>query len=137
MSYELIVWPVDRAMTTEEAIAEVEHFSGGLQFGFGHDGRLDAFVEAMRERYPGLHGNEEHRPFEFDVMRKHVFVAVPDSAAAQVAAVVAESAWSAGVASRITGFGPRRRGSGVGIIRLRRPDSPFRRAPLAATPART
>jgi hypothetical protein len=98
MSYELIVWPVDRAMTVEEAIAEVEHLSGPLQFGLGHDHRLDLFVQAMRDRYPDLHGNEEQRPFEFDLMRKHVFVAVPDSAAVEVAAVVAESAWSAGVA---------------------------------------
>lgn len=105
MSYELIVWPVDRAVTVEEAIDEIGHFSGGLQFGFGHDGRLDGFVEAMRERYPGLHGNEEHRPFEFDVMRKHVFVAVADSGAVQVAEVVAGEAWTAGLAV----FDPQRR----------------------------
>jgi hypothetical protein len=105
VTYELIVWPVDRALSVEEAIAEIGHLSGGLQFGFGHDHRLDAFVETMRERYPDLHGNEEHRPFEFDVMRKHVFVAVPDSAATQVAEVVADAAWTAGVAV----FDPQRR----------------------------
>ena len=98
MSYDLIVWPVDRALTVEEAIAEVEHLGGGFQFGLGHDKRVDDFVEVMRERYPGLHGNEEHRPFEFDVMRKHVFIGVPDSAAVQVAEVVADAAWTAGVA---------------------------------------
>jgi hypothetical protein len=105
VTYELIVWPVDRALSVEEAIAEIGHLSSGLQFGFGHDHRLDAFVETMRERYPDLHGNEEHRPFEFDVMRKHVFVAVPDSAATQVAEVVADAAWTAGVAV----FDPQRR----------------------------
>jgi hypothetical protein len=98
MSYELIVWPVDRAVTVKEAVDEIGKFSAGWQLGFGHDERLDAFVAAMRERYPDLHENEEHRPFEFDVMRKHVFVAVPDSAALQVTQVVADAAWSAGVA---------------------------------------
>src|SRR3954471_7969028 len=98
MSYELIVWPVDNALTLEEAIAEIAHLSGALRVGLGHDQRLDAFVETMRERYPGLHGNEEHRPFEFDVMRKHVFVALPDSEALPVVEVVAEAAWSAGLA---------------------------------------
>jgi hypothetical protein len=118
VSYDLIVWPVDRALTVEEAIAEVEHFGGAFQFGLGHDRRLDAFVEAMRERYPGLHGNEEHRPFEFDLMRKHVFIAVPDSAAVEVAAVVADAAWTAGVAV----FDPQRE-----VVALPRPfgDAPM------------
>ena len=119
MSYELIVWPVDRALSVEEAIAEIGHFGSRLQFGPGHDHRLDAFVETMRERYPGLHGNEEHRPFEFDVMRKHVFVAVPDSAALQVAEVVADAAWSAGVAV----FDPQRQ-----VVAL---PSPFGEAPMS------
>ncbi len=119
MSYELIVWPVDRALTVEEAIAEIAHISGELQFGLGHDHRLDAFVETVRERYPGLHGNEEHRAFEFDVMRKHVFVAVPDSAAVEVAAVVADAAWSAGVAV----FDPQRQ-----LVAL---PAPFADAPMS------
>ena len=104
MSYDLIVFPVDRALTDAEAKAEVEHLGGSFQIGFGHDKRLDPFVEAMRERYPGLHGNEEHRPFEFDVMRKHVFVGVPDSAAVEVAGVVAAEAWAA----RVAVFDPQR-----------------------------
>jgi hypothetical protein len=52
----------------------------------------------MTERYPGLHGHEDQRPFEFDLMRKHVFIGVPESAAREVVEVVAEAAWSAGVA---------------------------------------
>jgi hypothetical protein len=119
VSYELIIWPVDHAMTVEEAIAEMEHASGGLQIGIGHDHRLNAFVETMHERYPGLHGNEEHRAFEFDVMRKHVVIAVPDSAALEVAAVVADAAWSAGVAV----FDPQRH-----LVAL---PSPFGDAPMS------
>jgi hypothetical protein len=98
MSYDLIVWPVDKALTVGEAIAEVEHLGGSFQFGLGHDKRLDRFVDAMGERYPGLHGHEDQRPFEFDVMRKHVFIGVPESAARVVVEVVAEAAWTAGVA---------------------------------------
>jgi hypothetical protein len=98
MSYELIVWPVDRALTVEEAIAEIGHFGGRWEFGLGHDKRLDAFAQAVRERYPDLEENEEHRPFEFDVMHKHVFVAVADAAAVQVSEVVADAAWTAGLA---------------------------------------
>src|SRR3954452_17964312 len=119
MSYELIVWPVYRALTVDEAIAAVGHLSGGLPFGLGDDARLDHFVETMRERYPSLHGNEEHRPFEFDLMRKPVFVAVADSAAVQVAEVVADAAWTAGVAV----FDPQRR-----IVAL---PSPYAEAPMS------
>jgi hypothetical protein len=118
VSYDFIVWPVDRALTVEEAIAAIDRFGGSFQFGLGHDKRVDAFVDAMRERYPGLHGNEEHRPFEFDVMRKHVFIAVPDSAAVEVAEVVADAAWTAGLAV----FDPQR-----AIVALPRP---FGNAPM-------
>jgi hypothetical protein len=119
VSYELIVWPVDRPVTVEEAEAEIAHFSSAFQFGIGHDKRLDAFAEAVRERYPSLHGNEEHRPFEFDVMRKHVFVAAPDVAAVQVTEVVASAAWTAGLAV----FDPQRQ-----IVAL---PSPFSDAPMS------
>jgi hypothetical protein len=98
VSYELIVWPVDRAVTVEEAVEQIGHFSSGWQFGLGHDERLDAFAEAVRDRYPALREHEQDRPFEFDVMRKHVFVALPDTAAAEVAKVVVGAAWTAGLA---------------------------------------
>lgn len=119
MSYELIVWPVDRGLTLDEAKDEIGGFSSGWQFGIGHDKRLDAFAATMKERYPDLAENEEHRPFEFDVMRKHAFVAVPDAAAVQITEVVSSAAWDAGLAV----FDPQRQ-----LVAL---PAPFGDAPMA------
>ena len=35
MSYDLLGWPVDRALSTEEAIAEIQERAGGWPIGLG------------------------------------------------------------------------------------------------------
>jgi hypothetical protein len=99
VTYDLIVIPVEQPITADEAAAEIEKLSHGFQVGIRRDHRLDAFVDGMDERWPGLaKAHEWERPFEFDAMRHHVFVGVPPASAVEVAAVVAETAWSTGVA---------------------------------------
>jgi len=97
--YDLTVFPVDHAMTVEEAIAQVDRLAGGWQIGLGRDHRLDAFIGHVQERWPELRGERENeRPFEFDVMRHHVFVGIPPEAVERVLPAIAEAAWSSGVA---------------------------------------
>jgi hypothetical protein len=96
--YELIVFPVDQPMTADEAAAAIEHMAGGLQIDPRRDHRLDAFEARMEEAWPGLKAREWDRPFEFDAMRHHVFIAIPRASAEEVAKVVVEAAWSTGVA---------------------------------------
>ena len=52
----------------------------------------------MEEAWPVLKEPERDRPFEFDRMRHHVFIGIPFESAETVATVVAEAAWSTGVA---------------------------------------
>jgi hypothetical protein len=96
--YELIVFPADMPMTADEAAAEVERLAGGFQVGLRRDHRLDAFEARMEEAWPVLKEPEWERPFEFDRMRHHVFIGIPFESAETVAKVVAETAWSTGVA---------------------------------------
>jgi hypothetical protein len=97
--YDLVAFPVDQPMTADEAAAEVERLAGGLQFGFRRDHRLDAFEAWMEERWPGLaEKNEWDRPFEFDPMRHHIFIGLPVASAVDGATVVAEGAWTTGLA---------------------------------------
>ena len=53
MSYDLYAWPVDRAMSADEARVEIGGRSNGWSFGLGHDKRLDPFVQAMERRSRG------------------------------------------------------------------------------------
>ena len=117
--YELIVFPVDHPLTADEAAAEVGRLGGGFQIGLRRDHRLDAFEARMEESWPGLKGHEWERPFEFDAMRHHVFIGIPFESAETVAKVVAEAAWSTGVAV----FDPKRQLVGL--------PSPMADAPLA------
>jgi hypothetical protein len=96
--YELIVLPVDEPMTADEAAEAVGRLAGGFQLGLRRDHRLDAFEERMEEVWPVLKESERERPFEFDRMRHHVFIGIPFESAGTVAKVVAEAAWSTGVA---------------------------------------
>ncbi|HEU0243631.1 MAG TPA: hypothetical protein VFQ75_06960 [Candidatus Limnocylindrales bacterium] len=97
--YELIVFPVDGPLTADEAAAAIEKLAGGWQIGLRRDHRLDAFEARIEEAFPGiLKADEAHRPFEFDAMRHHVFVGIPWESAEMVGAIVAEAAWSTGVA---------------------------------------
>ena len=117
--YDLTVFPVDRALTVEEAIAEVDRLAGGWQIGLRRDNRLDAFIAHVQERWPDLsHEAENERPFEFDVMRHHVFVGIPPEAVEEVLPAVAEAAWSSGVVV----FDPQRQVVGL--------PAPFGAAPL-------
>jgi hypothetical protein len=95
----MIVFPVDTPLTADEAAAAIEKLAGGWQIGMRRDHRLDAFEARIEEAFPGiLKADEAHRPFEFDAMRHHVFVGIPSESAEMVATVVAEAAWSTGVA---------------------------------------
>jgi hypothetical protein len=120
MTYDLIVWPVDRAMSVEDAVADLERLRGA-GFGLGHDKRLDAFIAEMEARYPGLRGRRpEPPPCEFDVHRRLVFVGIPWSLVDEVVEAVAAAAWRTGVAV----FDPQREAVGL--------PAPFAEAPMSS-----
>ena len=97
--YDLIVFPVDGPISADEAAATIEKLAGGWQLSVRRDHRLDAFEARIDEAWPGiLKASESERPFEFDAMRHHVFVGIPWPSAEMVATVIAEAAWSTGVA---------------------------------------
>lgn len=99
VTFDLIVWPVDRALTLEEARAEVGRLGGYLSFGRGHDKRLDPFIAAMEQRYPGLRGGGAGSPpFEFEVRRRQIVMGIPWTMAETVVQDVAEVAWTTGLA---------------------------------------
>jgi hypothetical protein len=98
VTFDLIVWPVARQLSTEEAKAEVERFGGRPSFLGGHDKRLDPFIAAIEARYPGIRGGQGDVPCEFDVMRDHIFLGISWSRVEEVVQVVAEAAWRTGVA---------------------------------------
>jgi hypothetical protein len=99
VTFDLIVWPVDRALTLEEARAEVGRLGGYLSFGRGHDRRLDPFIAAMEKRYPGLRGGGAlPPPFEFDVHRRQIVMGIPWTMVESVVPDVADVAWTTGLA---------------------------------------
>src|SRR4051794_37282881 len=53
VTFDLTVFPVDRALTYDEAAVAVERASG-WRLGFGHDRRLDPFLSAIERRFPGI-----------------------------------------------------------------------------------
>lgn len=97
MTYELFILPADRALTVDEAAAIVDR-SGGFPFGIGHDKRLDPFIASMERRYGRLRGMNATPPFEFDVVRSHVFIGIPWIGVEEVVTAVGEAAFEAGVA---------------------------------------
>ncbi len=99
MSYDLSFWPVDRSVTFAEAAAEIARLDASWRLGFGHDKRLDPFVAEVARRYPALLGQGIARPpFELNVHRKHVFVALGWADVEAVAPVISEIAWRTGLA---------------------------------------
>ena len=119
MTYDLVVWPVDRALSLDEALSEVERVSHGVAIGLGHDRRLDRFIGEMEKRYPGILGQAaEPPPCEFDVHRRHVFIGISWSDVEELVAVVAEAAWRTGTAV----YDPQRETVGL--------PAPFAPAPL-------
>ncbi len=121
MTFDLIVWPVDRALTLEEAVAAVGRLGGPLSFARGRDRRLDAFVAAMEERYPGLRGRGGvPPPFAVDAQRRQIVLGIPWNMVETVARDVAEVAWTTGLAV----YDPQR--GAVGL------PAPFADAPLTS-----
>lgn len=98
MSYDLIVWPVDRAMTTEEAIEEAHRRSTTWKLGLRRNRKIDAFAKQMRERFPGIDNGTADYPMEFDVGADHVHLALPWTAVAEVIEVIGPLAFDAGLA---------------------------------------
>ena len=121
MTFDLIVWPVDREMSTADALAEVERFGARPSFLGGHDKRLDAFIEAFEARYPGIQRGQGDLPCEFDVMRDHIFLGISWSRVEEVVQVVAEAAWRTGVAV----YDPQREAVGL--------PAPFAGAPMTSS----
>ena len=121
VTFDLIVWPVDRELSTADALAEVERFGGRPSFLGGHDKRLDAFIEAFEARYPGIRRGQGDIPCEFDVMRDHIFLGISWSRVEEVVQVVAEAAWRTGVAV----YDPQREAVGL--------PAPFAGAPMTSS----
>jgi hypothetical protein len=121
VTFDLIVWPVARQLSTEEAMAEVERFGGRPSFLGGHDKRLDPFIAAIEARYPGIRRGQGDVPCEFDVMRDHIFLGIPWSRVDEVVRVVAETAWRTGVAV----YDPQREAIGL--------PAPFAGAPMTTS----
>jgi hypothetical protein len=96
MTYDLIAWPVDRALTTEEAARAVEALRPSMGFRLRTDKRISRFVQELGKRYPD--GRFGARPFELDVHGSHVFVGIGWSMVAEVTATVGDCAWAAGLA---------------------------------------
>ena len=121
MTFDLIVWPVARQLSTEEALAEVERFGGRPSFLGGHDKRLDPFIAAIEARYPGIRRGQGDIPCEFDVMRDHIFLGISWSRVEEVVKVVSEAAWRTGVAV----YDPQREAVGL--------PAPFASAPMTSS----
>jgi hypothetical protein len=97
VTYDLFILPADRPLTADEAAAIVDR-SGGFPFGIGHDKRLDPFIASMERRYGRLRGVNATPPFEFDVVRSHVFIGIPWIGVQEIVTAVGEAAFEAGVA---------------------------------------
>lgn len=98
MTYDLLAWPVDRAMSKDEAIVEIGERTGTWRIGLGHDRRLDPFVAAMKHRFPGLDRGVSEVPMEFGVHRTWVFMGLPWSYVAGLIEVIGSIAFEAGMA---------------------------------------
>jgi hypothetical protein len=98
MTFDLTVFPVDRALTYEEAAAEVDRASG-WRLGFGHDRRLDPFLAEMERRYPGVRGaGPDWPPVEVGVTRGAVELGIAWSVVEELVPVICEVAYRAGLA---------------------------------------
>ncbi len=99
MTYDLFILPADRALTFDEASAEVERRQRSLGFRRGHDATLDPFIAALGRRYWQVRARTPVAPpFEFDVARSYIFVGIPWSRVPEVVAAVAEAAFETGMA---------------------------------------
>ena len=105
MTFDLIAWPVDRPLTTEEAVAAVRAMRPTFGFRLRTDRRIDRFVKELDKRYPGVASRFGSGPFEFDVSSTHVFIGIPWAIVDEVTQAVGDCAWAAGLAL----FDPQRR----------------------------
>ena len=119
MSYDLFAWPVDRAMTTEEAIAEIRERSSRRSFGLGREQRVASFAAEMDEQFPNLGTSRSPIPMEFDVHRGWVFMALPWTMVADLIGRISHIAFEQGLAL----YDPQRE-----LVAL---PAPFGDAPLA------
>lgn len=98
MSYDLYAWPVDRALSGDEARVEIEGRMGHWSIGIGRDRRLAPFVQAIERRFPGLGTPHAEFPMEFDVHRDWVFMGLPWSYVAEMIDAIAPLAFAEGLA---------------------------------------
>jgi len=98
MSYELVAWPIDRAMSAEEAIAQIRERTSRWPVGIGRDRRIKAFAAAMDEAFPGIGSMASPIPMEFDVHRDWVHMALPWSMVADLVRTISPLAYDAGLA---------------------------------------
>ncbi len=99
VTYDLYILPVDRAMTFDDASAEVERLQRTLGFRRGHDATLDPFIAALGRRYWQVRAKTPIAPpFEFDVARSYIYVGIPWSRVEEVLAAVADAAFETGMA---------------------------------------
>ena len=98
MSYDLYAWPVDRAMTDEEAMADIEQRASRWKLSLRSDRRIDAFEKAMRSRFRGIGTARSEYPMEFDVGADHVHMTLPRSMVEELRAAIAPFAFEAGLA---------------------------------------
>jgi hypothetical protein len=98
VSYDLVAWPVDRAMTDEEALADIERRAGTWKLGFRRDRRIDAFVKAMHSRFAGIGTDRSPVPMEFNVRSDYVYMTLPWSMVAELVEAIAPLAFDAGLA---------------------------------------
>jgi len=98
VSYQLFAWPVDRAMTTEEAIAEIHERSRRRSFGLGREQRVASFAAQMDEQFPEIGSIRSPIPMEFEVHRTWVFLALPWSMVTDLIGRIAYTAFEQGLA---------------------------------------
>jgi len=120
VTFDLTVFPVDRALTYDEAAVAVERASG-WRLGFGHDRRLDPFLSAIERRFPGIRlGGPDAPPVEVTVTRGTVVFGLGWSIVEELAPVICDMAYGLGLAV----WDPQRESVGL--------PAPFGEAPLGA-----
>lgn len=98
MSFDLTVLPVARAITFEEASAEVDRLSG-WRLGFGHDRRLDPFLAELERRLPGIRGQgPDGPPVEMSITRGTVFFGIGWSMVEELVPLICDVAYASGLA---------------------------------------
>jgi hypothetical protein len=98
MTFDLTVFPVERALTAAEAAAEIDRVSG-WRLGLGHDRRLDPFLAELERQYPGIRGpGPGDPPVELTVTRGTVVFGIGWSMVEELVPAICEAAYRAGLA---------------------------------------